>query len=135
MPFSIDLTVRFAHVDGAAIVFYPRYFEMINQTLEDWLASMDFDFRLLHVTRRIGVPTVSLTSEFMAPSALGDRLTITVTPRRIGRTSCGIDYLISGDGRDRVKVSAVIVCMDLDRQVAVPWPEELRARIAEAISD
>ena len=36
--FTVDIPVRFQHTDPAGIVFYPRYFEMINQVIEDWFA-------------------------------------------------------------------------------------------------
>jgi 4-hydroxybenzoyl-CoA thioesterase len=70
MPFSTNVTVRFAHVDAAAIVFYPCYFEMMNGAVEDWFASLGWDFRAMHVVRQMGVPTVKLECEFMAPSPL-----------------------------------------------------------------
>ena len=36
MSFTTTRKVRFEHCDPAGIVFYPRYFEMINGTVEDW---------------------------------------------------------------------------------------------------
>ncbi len=56
-------------------MFYPRYFEMINQVVEDWFAGpLGQDFRSLHEGLNIGVPTVSIECEFTHPSRLGDRL-------------------------------------------------------------
>ena len=130
MVFQTSTQVRFAHVDGASIVFYPRYFEMLNGAVEDWFAqSLGMDFKTMHTQRQIAVPTVKLEAEFLSPSELGDELTITISPREIGRTSCSLDVLFSGDGRDRLQARVVLVCMDLKARRAVPWPEELRARI------
>ena len=36
MSFQISTKVRFGDVDPAGIVFYPRYFEMLNAAVEDW---------------------------------------------------------------------------------------------------
>ena len=33
-PFTAEMTVAFRHCDPAGIVFYPRYFEMINDFVE-----------------------------------------------------------------------------------------------------
>jgi len=33
MPFETTVTVRFGDVDAAGIVFYPRFFEMLNSTM------------------------------------------------------------------------------------------------------
>ena len=31
-----EVLVQFAHCDPAGIVFYARYFEIINEVVEDW---------------------------------------------------------------------------------------------------
>lgn len=130
MPFTTRAQVRFADVDPAGIVFYPRYFEMLNGAVEDWFEqNLGLDFATMHLDRRIGVPTVKLETEFVSPSRLGDRLDIAVTPRRLGRTSCGISVVFSGDGRERLRAQVVLVCMDLDNHRPVEWPESVRAAI------
>jgi 4-hydroxybenzoyl-CoA thioesterase len=132
MTFKTKVQVRFAHVDAAGIVFYPRYFEMLNGAVEDWFASMGCDFRRMHLEQRMGVPTVRLECEFVAPSELGDELTIQITPVRVGRSSCTINYLITGDDKVRVTAEAVLVCTDLDAKRAVPWPEPLQRQLSAA---
>ena len=34
--FTTERRVRFADCDAAGIVFFPRYFEMLNALVEDW---------------------------------------------------------------------------------------------------
>lgn len=134
MAFEMRTRVRFADVDPAGIVFYPRYFEMLNAAVEDWFASdLGMDFATLHLRRRIGVPTVRLECDFLAPCGLGDLLTVTITPTHVGRSSCAVAYRISGGGTDRVRAAATLVCMDLDSQKSMPWPEPLRARLAQGL--
>ena len=36
---------------------------------------------------------------------------------------------------DRIRASAVLVCMDLDRQKAVEWPQDSRERIEALLAD
>ncbi|WP_159976289.1 MULTISPECIES: thioesterase family protein [unclassified Novosphingobium] len=130
MPFTTRAQVRFADVDPAGIVFYPRYFEMLNGAVEDWFEQdLGMDFAAMHLERRIGVPTVKLETEFVSPSRLGDRLEIIITPRRLGRTSCGISVVFTGEGRERLHAQVVLVCMDLDSHRPVEWPEGVRAAI------
>ena len=38
--FATEILVRFQHCDPAGIVFYPRYFEMISQSVEEWFAAL-----------------------------------------------------------------------------------------------
>lgn len=82
MPtFMTKTKVRFAHCDVAGIVFYPRYFEMLNAAVEDWFEyELGCDFNTMHQIRRLGVPTVKLDVEFLAPSKLNDQLTLKLTP-------------------------------------------------------
>ncbi|MFP5455634.1 acyl-CoA thioesterase [Rhizorhabdus sp.] len=127
MGFRTTAQVRFAHIDAAAIVFYPRYFEFLNGAVEDWFAAMGHDFHGLHVRRQLGVPTVSLQCEFQAPSELGDILDIDIEPRRIGGSSCAYDFRMSAGGQQRILGNGVLVCMDLSARKSVPWPEDMRA--------
>jgi|ADGO01.1.fsa_nt_gi 4-hydroxybenzoyl-CoA thioesterase len=129
MTFTTQVQVRFAHVDAAGIVFYPRYFEMLNGAVEDWFASLGFSFNAMHLHMRIGVPTVKLECEFLAPSELGDVLCISIVPTRLGNTSCAVDYVIRGSGVERVRASGVLVCVNLDTRTSMPWPEKLRAKL------
>ncbi len=130
MSFETQVLVRFAHVDPAGIVFYPRYFEMLNGAVEDWFAgALGMDFRTLHQDRRLGAPTGKLDVTFVAPSRLGDQLTIAITPRVVGRSSCTIEAVFTGDGQERMRVETVLVCMDLNTQRAMPWPETIRERM------
>lgn len=128
MPFQTHAKVRFNHVDAAGIVFYPRYYEMLNAAVEDWFAqALGADFRTMHGERGIGVPTVQLSSEFVAPSRLGDDLVITLTPRRVGTSSCAYDAVFACGDEVRVRATGTLVCMDLKAYRAVAWPADIRA--------
>lgn len=127
MSFVLELPVRFAHVDAAGIVFYPRYFEMLNAAVEEWFAARTgVTFADLHLIDRHGVPTVSLQSQFVAPSRLGDQLEIEIVLTKLGRSSCDLAYRITSGGAERVTASAVLVYMDLDSGRAQPWPDAMR---------
>jgi 4-hydroxybenzoyl-CoA thioesterase len=135
MSFTAQTPVRFAHCDGAGIVFYPRYFEMINAAVEDWFAeSIGVDFATLHQARRLGIPTIKLDCEFVAPGELGELLDISITTTRLGKSSCGVDYRIAHGDQVKVRASAVLVCMDLDAQKAAPWPADIRAKLEAGLA-
>lgn len=130
MGFSTKAKVRFADVDPAGIVFYPRYLEMLNAAVEDWFAGdLGQDFRMLHMDMRIGVPTVKLAVTFLSPSELGDVIDIAITLRQVGRSSCAIAIEMSGAGRARLCADVTLVCMNLDSKRAVPWPSAIRERM------
>lgn len=133
MTFTTQARVRFAHVDGAGIVFYPRYFELLNGAVEDWFESLGCPFNIMHGQRRMGVPTVKLECEFLAPSELGDVLTIGIVPTHLGRSSCTLNYSVCANGQERLRASGVLVCMNTELRKSMPWPEDLRPRLAAAL--
>lgn len=130
MSFVARTPVRFAHVDPAGIVFYPRYFEMLNGAVEDWFDSMGFDFRHLHQTLGLGAPTVRLEVDFKAPSRLGDQLDFTLAVARASARSCTLRVRVTCGDEVRFTALVVLVCMDLAQAVSVPWPQALSAAMA-----
>ena len=81
--------------------------------------------------RRIGTPTVNIQCDFAKPLQIGDTLHWELRVLKAGRASVQLEYRGQKDGADHLKIVQTIVFMDLDRQVAVPIPEDLRSRIEE----
>lgn len=122
--------VRFGDVDPAGIVFYPRFFEMLNAAVEDWFADfIGVDFATLHLERKIGVPTVRVESDFLAPCRLGEQIDVDLEVEELGRTSAKLRYTFLVNGEARVKGRSVLVCMSLESYRPLPWPAELRKRM------
>ncbi|MEM9048358.1 MAG: thioesterase family protein [Pseudomonadota bacterium] len=133
MAFRVTRQVRFGDCDPAGIVFYPRYFEMINAVVEDWFASLDAPFTQIILRDGHGVPTVSVSAQFKAASRLGDSLTFHLAPLKLGRAS--LDLGVKAVCRDETRLTArpVLVWIDGAAMKARPWPAALRAKIAAAI--
>jgi 4-hydroxybenzoyl-CoA thioesterase len=128
--FTTERRVRFADCDAAGIVFFPRYFEMLNGVVEDWFAGpLQVSFRELHVNRKVSVPTAAVEARFIAPSRLEDELTFALTVTRLGRSSCSLRHRISAGGTLRFEASQTFVYVGLSLKPE-PWPEDLRARMA-----
>jgi len=135
MPFTTTTQVRFADVDPAGIVFYPRYFEMLNAAVEDWFAAdLGMTFHQMHLVERIGVPTVKLDVSFVSPSRLGDVLDITLTVAQVGRSSCHVTAVFSGAGQERLQADVVLVCMDLNEHRAIAWPDRIRENLTACLT-
>lgn len=125
--------VRFAHVDAAGIVFYPRYFEMLNAAVEDYFSDVvGVDFAVMHMERALGVPTVRIDAEFIAPSRLMDELDFVLDVRRTGRTSAAIGVEVRCGADVRLRIEVVLVCMDLKSGRPVVWPEDMRPDLVPA---
>ena len=127
--FMSERKVRFADCDAAGIVFYPRYFEMLNGVVEDWFAGpLGASFRELHLERRVSVPTAAVEARFIAPSRLEDALTFSLTVTKLGGASCGLRHIIDCTGQRRFEATQTIVHVGASLKPET-WPEDLRARI------
>ena len=130
--FSMNVTVRFGDCDPAGIVFYPRYFEMFNNLVEEWCASgLGLSFRELVMERELGLPTVSIQTDFLAPSMLGDILTAELGVLKLGNSAATLSIrLLGASGDERVRATLVVVLMDLKKACATRIPDAMRERIA-----
>ena len=154
--------VRFGHCDPAGIVFYPRYFEMVNALVEDWFTQgLGVDYSVLLGQRRIGMPTVQFKVDFKRISRMGDQLSQQIRVQKLGRTSLilaiefhGADGVmepphlplrarppggepvnLGRPGVDlRVAFEQVLVCTSLETHLPIPFPDDLRAAL-ELCSD
>lgn len=134
MAFETQILVRFAHVDPAGIVFYPRYYEMLSAATEDWFArSLGEDFRTMHLDRKCGVPSVRIDAEFHKPSRLGDELTISMRPLWIGRSSCLVDVRFLCGNELRVRFEMTLVWTSFTTYQSAPWPQEIRKRLEQQL--
>ncbi len=128
--FTAQRRVRFADCDAAGIVFFPRYFEMLNGVVEDWFAqALGTSFRELHQDRGLSVPTAAIEARFIAPSRLEDDLALFLTVTRLGGASCGLRHRIESGGTPRFEATQTIVHVGRALKPE-PWPQALRDRIA-----
>lgn len=128
--FTTSRRVRFADCDAAGIVFFPRYFEMLNGVVEDWFAGpLGLSFRELHQDRHASVPTAAVEARFIAPSRLEDELTFALDVTKLGAASCGLRHRITCGGDLRFEATQTIVFVGASLKPE-PWPEAVRARIA-----
>lgn len=126
--FKKRFAVRFRHCDPAGIVFYPRYFEMMNDLLEDFLAELGAPFAELHGGRE-GVPTVALEASFARPSFLGDALEVEMAVTRLGESSFSLAYSASCGGELRFTATSTLVYVangGRGKVRSLPLPEGLR---------
>ena len=126
--------VRFQHCDPAGIVFYPRYFEMITATVEEWFAQrLRVPFETLHGPLGAAVPTASISVDFHAPSRLGDVLEFRLRPIRIGRSSVGLSIEAYCGAEKRLSMESTLVFTKAGARQPDSWPEDLRVRISREI--
>jgi 4-hydroxybenzoyl-CoA thioesterase len=128
--FKVQVPIRFGDCDAAGIVFYPRYFEMINRTVEDWFAGpLDRSFRQLHLEDFTSIPTVRFEVDFVQVSRLEDLLEFALMVERLGESSCRLKIQAHCHGELRIDVRQTIVFVDMKAMAPTPWSDHLRARM------
>lgn len=126
--FTTQVAIRFRHCDPAGIVFYPRYFEILNDVVEDWFASLGWGFDGMMDPDGIAVPLAAIETTFAAPSRLGEELRATIEIAAMGRTSCALQVILAGaTGDERVRFRPTLVCVRRATLRPEPWPDKLRA--------
>lgn len=136
-PFRYATPVRFADVDHAGIVYYPRFFHLFHVAFEElWRARIGpHAYRELLDRDRVGFPAVRAECTYQAPLRFGDTAEIEVSIARLGAKSITFRYRVfraaadTADGPQPRTPSAegTVVCavVDLARFVAIPVPERV----------
>ncbi len=131
MAYRYRQEVKFRHCDPAGIVFYPRYFEMINDTTEAFFAEvLHYPFSEMH--RNAGIPTARIETEFLAPSRLGDVLEIVLSATRLGRSSLDLAFEATCGAERRFTARSTIVHIDASGR-SQPWGDAVRAILTEEV--
>lgn len=135
MSYQRTIQVEFNHCDPAGIVFYPRYFEMVNSVIENFFADrLGRTFAQITLRDKGGVPTVRINADFRSPSHLGDILAFTLKVEHIGRTSAELLLTASVDALVKIDVHLTLVWITPEGR-AVPWPEDLHAALTAEMKE
>ncbi len=126
--FARSRRIRFEHCDPAGIVFFPQYLVMFVSLLEDWIVEeLGIPYADLIGARRVGLPTVSLSCDFLHPSRMGDEVELGLRLSRLGNRSFAVELDCSDAGRQRVRVRQAIVTTSLETHRPIGVPADLRA--------
>ena len=131
--FERPVRIRFSHCDPAGMVFFPQYLTLTNALVEDWFTdSLGIDYADMIGQRRIGLPMVKLSCEFVRPSRMGETITLALSLAKIGQRSVGIRIAGSGSNGVRFVADQVLVTTSLDSGESISIPNDIRAALAQA---
>lgn len=141
MTFTYATPVRFADVDHAGIVYYPRFFHLFHVAFEElWRARLGpAAYSELIDKDKVGFPAVKAECNFTAPLRFGDTAEIEVSILRMGGKSITFRYRIyraaTPQAPRALSAEGTVVCavVDLARFVATPVPERLVAMLSDLI--
>jgi len=123
--------IRFHHCDPAAIIFYPQYFVLFHELMEEWFSEgLNTNYGEYIRVARLGVPAVKAECEFVAQSKLGDEVNFRLQPTRLGNSSLSFVGEAWGGDELRTRAQITVVQMSLETRKSVPFATDLRERIA-----
>lgn len=135
--FTNTRTVRieWGQCDAAGIIFFPRYFEIIDASTHALLEKalgMTVHEMLKHY-RFAGYPARATRAEFVKPTRFGDDVTVT-SSITLGRSSFTVEHVLTLHGErvcqcTETRVWAVRDADDPERLRPAPIPAEVRSRL------
>ena len=132
MRFERNKTLRFQHCDPAGIIFYPQYFVLFHELMEEWFTeALDTPYGDYIRVRRLGVPAVKVEVEFLTQGYLGDSLRFGLSCVRLGTSSLTLAVDAYGGDECRARGQLTIVQMSLESRRGVAFDGALRARIEQ----
>lgn len=122
-----EQVVRFEHVDGAGIVYYPRFFFFCHHAFENFFAHHGpFSYPTMVNEHRLGFPSVHIEADYKSPLAYGDSFVVSLGIKKIGNASLVTSYQLSKREIALFSADITTVCMDLDKRTSTPIPPIIR---------
>lgn len=135
MTFTYATPVRFADVDHAGIVYYPRFlFHLAFEEL--WRARLGPRAYSELIDRdRVGFPAVRAECDFKAPLRFGDTAEIAVSIAKLGGKSITFRYRVWRTDPRELSAEGLVVCavVDLAKFIAIAVPERVTAMLADLV--
>jgi 4-hydroxybenzoyl-CoA thioesterase len=132
--FRVAYPIRFSHCDPAGQVYFPRFFDLLHDALEDWFnMGLQERFADFLMKQQLGTPTVGTQCDFVSPARFGDTLVVELTILRLGTSSVELAFNGTIDGRVCLKCRHTICIFSTKTLKAVPIPEALRARMQDYV--
>ena len=128
--FRTTVRIRFQDCDPAGIVYYPNFIHKAEAAIEDWMRdSLGESYNEWILSERRGMPRVKVVCNFAKPCLMGERLTLTLFLRKLGRSSFEVEAVGSVEGEERLRIAIVLVSTSLESRKATPLAAPLRAKL------
>lgn len=128
--FKTERYIRFADIDAAGWLYYPRFFEFCHNAFEDWVNTQaPLNYTQMIEGQGFGFPAVKASGDYLAPLKHGDTAIITLRILKIGNSSLrtGFEFVRKHDQQLSFKGEIITVCVDLKAGKSTPIPDNMRA--------
>jgi acyl-CoA thioester hydrolase len=122
VPFVHHETVRFRDLDAMGHLNNAVYATFLEQARMAYLEPQGAKVRSMILAR--------LEIDFRAPVELGETVSITVTPTRVGTKSFDLEYVLTVGSRTVAEAKTVLVAYDYDNAQSMEIPTNWKERFA-----
>lgn len=130
--FTKNISIRFADVDFAHILYFPRQFHFCHIAMEDFFKEvLDIPYAVMLKQDRIGFPTVHLDADFLAPQEFGDEVEIAMRVVEIGRSKVIFGYEVLNKGRVAARCTQTTVAVDPEEWKSIELPAKYRTALEQ----
>ncbi len=131
MPFitnTVSRRIQWGECDPAGIVYYPRYFEMFDESTTAMFSAATglSKWQMFETFRSSGYPMVDTRARFLVPCRFGDDVTIETTMTEAKRSSFNITHHLKKDGA--LAVEAFETRVWVGRDPAEPDPLKIKSQ-------
>lgn len=124
-------TIRLRHTDAAGLLFFPRLFEIVQDTLEDLMDATGSTLAERLAGDGPILPIAHCEADFVRPLRVGDVVTVEVALEREGERSFTLGFVFRDEGgAEAARAQTVHVAMDRRTGASVPLTDAMRMTIA-----
>ena len=132
--FKQQIRIRFGHCDPAGIMYYPSFFHILNDVVEDWFREgLDCSLKRLLSDLDGGAPIVNLKVKFMNVCSQEDILDVELVLSQLGKSSARFHLNAYVGDKHNIDVEGVMVCVNKGHTTR-PWPASVRAKMTEFLT-
>ncbi len=129
--YNVTRRVSWGECDPAGIIYTPRALDFGAETLEAWIRDvLGITWFEMNTKMGLGMPTVRVEIDYVGVLAVDAEVTCTLTVERLGNSSLTSRVTAhDGAGQDFFHVTLVSCLVEKPAFKALPWPDDLRAKI------
>ncbi len=125
--FRFQTRIRFIDTDASGRIHYTAMFRYFESAEIELLRTLGITYAL---RGDLIFPRVHVECDFRIPLGHDDLIEIEVCLTRLGRSSARLEFQTFKADELAANGAVVIVCTDANTRRAIPFPDELRARLS-----
>jgi len=132
--FLFPLRIYYEDTDAAGVVYYANYLRFCERARTEWLRTLGIGQQQMLAAGGPAFVVRSVQADYLAPARLDDDLTIVSTIHDMRNVSVIFSQRIFRENKLLFTAEVKIVPVSPDRGLPVPWPDTVRARLQDQLS-